>query len=133
MQLVSRVVCGPKLYLPLQSVLCLVPSISRDLLDLFPIQIIVKISSVKKYPQQHILIFISWTQCTFSDLIFVTDITDYIYVEKILSCGEISDFCKDFEQFMAFYPNLCHFRFKFVWRKICVEKISVDKYEVCTF
>ena len=48
-----------------------------------------------------------------------TDITDYI-------CGEISDFCKEFEQFMAFYRNLCRFGSKFVWRKLCVEKISVE-------
>ena len=49
-------------------------------------------------------------------------------MEKILSCGEISDFCKEFEQFMEFYRNLCRFCSKFVWRKICVEKN--DKYEV---
>ena len=48
-------------------------------------------------------------------------------VEKNLSCGEISDFCKEFEQFMEFYRNLCRFCSKFVWRKICVEKISVEK------
>ena len=47
MQLVSRVVCGPKLYLPLQSVLCLVLEISRYF-DLVPIQIIVK-KNIKKY------------------------------------------------------------------------------------
>ena len=46
---------------------------------------------------------------------------------KNLSCGEISDFCKEFEQFMEFYWNLCRFCSKFVWRKICVEKISVEK------
>ena len=45
-----------------------------------------------------------------------TDITDYI-------CGEISDFCKEFEQFTAFYRNLCLIFSKFVWRKN-------DKYEV---
>ena len=41
-----------------------------------------------------------------TDFIFVTDITDYI-------CGEILDFCKEFEQFMTFYRNLCSFCFKF--------------------
>ena len=41
-----------------------------------------------------------------TDLIFVTDITDYI-------CGEILDFCKEFEQFMASYRNLCRFCSKF--------------------
>ena len=50
-----------------------------------------------------------------------------ISLEKNLSCGEISDFCKEFEQFMAFYRNLCRFCSKFVWRKIFVEKISVGK------
>ena len=42
------------------------------------------------------------------DLIFVTDITDYICGEN-LSCGEIADFCKEFEQFIEFYRNLCRF------------------------
>ena len=45
----------------------------------------------------------------------ITDIMDYI-------CGEISDFCKEFEQFTAFYRSLC-FCSKFVWRKN-------DKYKV---
>ena len=44
-------------------------------------------------------------------------------MEKNLSCGEISDFCKEFEQFMEFHQNLCRFCSKFVWRKN-------DKYEV---
>ena len=57
MQLVFRVVCGPKLYLPLQSVLCLVLEISRDLQDFFQIQIIVKIS---RNIHNYILIMISW-------------------------------------------------------------------------
>ena len=42
-----------------------------------------------------------------------------------MSCGEISDFCKEFAQFMEFYRNLCHICSKFVWRKN-------DKYEVCS-
>ena len=50
-------------------------------------------------------------------------------MEKILSCGEISDFCKEFEQFMEFYRNLCRFCSKFVWRKSLWRKN--DKYEVC--
>ena len=58
---------------------------------------------------------------------YLSLISRIISVEKILSCGEISDFCKDFEQFMAFYRNLCRFCSKFVWRKIGVEKISVMK------
>ena len=51
-----------------------------------------------------------------------------------LSCGENSDFCKEFEQFMEFYRNLCRFLFE-----ICVQKnlwrksvwLKNDKYEVC--
>ena len=50
-----------------------------------------------------------------------------LYVEKNLSCGEISDSCKEFEQFMEFNRNFCRFCSKFVWRKICVEKICVEK------
>ena len=36
----------------------------------------------------------------------------FISVEKKLTCGEISDFCKEFEQFMEV----------FLWRKICLGK-----------
>ena len=46
-----------------------------------------------------------------------------------MSCGEISDFCKEFEKFMEFYRNLCRFCSKFVWRKSLWRKN--DKYEVC--
>ena len=55
---------------------------------------------------------------------YLPQISRFISVEKKLSCGEISDFCK---QFMEYYRNLCRFCSKFVWRKICVEKISVEK------
>ena len=58
---------------------------------------------------------------------YLSRISRIISVEKILSCGEISDFCKEFEQFMALYRNLCRFCSWFVWRKIRVEKISVEK------
>ena len=58
---------------------------------------------------------------------YLSQISQIISVEKNLSCGEISDFCKEFEQFMEFYRNLCRFCSKFVWRKICVEKICVEK------
>ena len=63
-----------------------------------------------------------WSQTS-----YLSRISRIISVEKNLSCGEISDFCKEFEQFMEFYRNLCRFCSKFVWRKICVEKISVEK------
>ena len=53
---------------------------------------------------------------------YLSHISQIISVEKILSCGEISDFCIEFEQLLAFYRNLCRFSFKFVWRKIFVEK-----------
>ena len=58
---------------------------------------------------------------------YLSHTSQIIPVEKNLSCGEISDFCKEFEQFMEFYRNLSRFCFKFVRRKICVEKISVEK------
>ena len=58
---------------------------------------------------------------------YLSPISQILFVEKNLSCGEILDFCKEFEQFMAFYRNSCRFCSKFVWRKICVEKISVEK------
>ena len=45
---------------------------------------------------------------------YLSPISQIISVEKILSCGEISDFCKEFEQFMEFYRNLCRFCSKFV-------------------
>ena len=48
---------------------------------------------------------------------YLSRLSRIISVEKILSCGEISDFCKEFEQFMAFYRNLCRFCSKSVWRK----------------
>ena len=55
----------------------------------------------------------------------MSQISQIICVKKNLSCGEISDFCKEFEQFMEFYQNLCRLRGeKSVWRKN-------DKYEVC--
>ena len=53
---------------------------------------------------------------------YLSQISHIISVEKNLSCGEISDFCKVFEKFMEFYRNLCRFCLKFVWRKISVEK-----------
>ena len=61
-------------------------------------------------------------------------LSQIIFVEKNLSCGEISDFCKEFKQFMEFYRNLCRFLFE-----ICVQKnlwrksvwLKNDKYEVC--
>ena len=61
-------------------------------------------------------------------------ISQIIFVEKKLSCGEISAFYTEFDQFMEFYevyavfvPNLCgekSVRRKSVW-------IKNDKYEVC--
>ena len=40
---------------------------------------------------------------------YLSQISQIISVEKNLSCGEISDFCKEFEQFIEFYRNLCRF------------------------
>ena len=50
----------------------------------------------------------------------------YLWRKK-LSCGEIWSFYKEFEQFMEFYQSLCRFCSKSMWRKICVEKICVEK------
>ena len=44
-----------------------------------------------------------------------------------MSYGEISAFYTEFEQFMEFYRSLCRFCSKSMWRKICPEKICVDK------
>ena len=53
---------------------------------------------------------------------------DLIFVEKNMSIGEISDFCKEFEHFLEFYQNLCRLCSKFVWRRSVWRKN--DKYEV---
>ena len=45
-------------------------------------------------------------------------------MEKILSCVEISDFCKEFEQFMAFYRNLCRFVLNLCGENMCGEKMT---------
>ena len=65
---------------------------------------------------------------------YLSQISQIISVEKNQSCGEISDFCKEFEQFMEFIEiyavfvlNLCGE--KSVWRKSLWRKN--DKYEVC--
>ena len=43
--------------------------------------------------------------------LYLSRISRIISVEKILSGGEISDFCKEFEQFMAFYQKFMLFLF----------------------
>ena len=43
-----------------------------------------------------------------TELIFVTEITNYIRGEK-LSHGEIWSFYEEFEQFVEFYQSLCRF------------------------
>ena len=58
---------------------------------------------------------------------YLSQISQILSVEKNLPYGEDSDFSKEFEQSMDFYRNLCRFCSKFVWRKICVEKIFVEK------
>ena len=58
----------------------------------------------------------------------MSQISQITSAAKNLSCAEISDFCKEFEQFMEFYRNLCRFCSKFVWRKSLWRKN--DKYEV---
>ena len=54
---------------------------------------------------------------------YLSQISQIISVEKNLSCGEISDFCKEFEKIMEFYRNLDLCGEKSLWRKN-------DKYEV---
>ena len=61
-----------------------------------------------------------------ADLIFVTNIRNYIRGEKSC-CGEISAFYTEFEQFMEFYRSLGLFCSKSMWRKISAEKICVEK------
>ena len=57
---------------------------------------------------------------------YLSQILRIIFVEKKLSCGEISAFYTEFEQFMEFYRSLCRFCSKSMWRKICAEKIFVE-------
>ena len=40
----------------------------------------------------------AWSQTS-----YLSQISQIIFVDKNLSCGEISDLCKEFEQFMEFY------------------------------
>ena len=46
---------------------------------------------------------------------------------KNMPCGEISALYTEFEQFMEFYRSLCCFCSISMWRKICEEKICVEK------
>ena len=54
---------------------------------------------------------------------YLSLISRIISVEKILSCGEISDFCKEFEQFMEFFLS----KFMPFFVQICVEKNLAQK------
>ena len=58
---------------------------------------------------------------------YLSRISRFISVEKKLSCGEISAFYTEFEQFMEFYRSLCCFLLQIYVGKICAEKISVEK------
>ena len=58
---------------------------------------------------------------------YLSRISQIIFVETKLSCGEIWSFYKDFEQFVEFYQSFCRFCSQFLWRKICVEKVCVEK------
>ena len=51
---------------------------------------------------------------------YLSQISQIIFVEKNLSCGEIS--VKNLNNSGEFYRHLCRFCSKFVWRKICVEE-----------
>ena len=50
----------------------------------------------------------------------------YVWRKNLLR-GEISAFYTEFEQLMEFYQSLGHFCSKSMWRKICAEKICVEK------
>ena len=58
---------------------------------------------------------------------YLSRISRIISVEKNMSRGEISVFYTEIEQFMEFYRSLCLFCSKSTWRKICAEKICVEK------
>ena len=60
------------------------------------------------------------------ELIFVTDITDYMRW-KICHKEKFQISVKNLKNLWSFHRNLCRFCSKFVWRKICVEEISVKK------
>ena len=61
------------------------------------------------------------------ELIFVTDITDYIPGEKV-SCGEISAFYTEFEQFMEFLSNFMQCLFQiYVEKNLCGENMCGEK------
>ena len=58
-----------------------------------------------------------------------SSIPQIIFVGKILLCGEISDFFKEFEQqpgymHMAFYRNLCRFVLNLCGENLCGEKMT---------
>ena len=53
---------------------------------------------------------------------YLSRISQIIFVEKPLSCGEIWSSYKEFEQFVEFYQSLCRFCSKSMLRKIYVEK-----------
>ena len=58
---------------------------------------------------------------------YLSRISQLYLWRKNLPCGEISAFYTEFEQFMEFYRSLGHFCSKSMWRKICAEKIYVEK------
>ena len=55
---------------------------------------------------------------------YLSQISQIISVEKNLSCGEISDFCKEFEQFMEFIEIYAVFVLNLCGENLCEEKMT---------
>ena len=82
--------------------------------------------SIEKWYLRSLLMCLNY-QWPANQTSYLSRISRIIFVKKKLSCGEISAFYTEFEQFMEFYRSLCRFCSKSMWRKICAEKIYVKK------
>ena len=80
--------------------------------------------SIEKWYLRSLLMCLNY-QWPANQTSYLSRISRIIFVEKKLSCGEISAFYTEFEQFMEFYRSLCCFCSKSVQRKICAEEICV--------
>ena len=61
--------------------------------------------------------FLNKNPLFFGQSSYLSRISQIIFVEKKLSCGEMSAFHTECEQFMEFYRSLCRFCSKSMWRK----------------
>ena len=55
---------------------------------------------------------------------YLSQISKIISVEKNLSYGEISDFCKEFDKFMEFYRKYAVFALNLCGENLCGEKMT---------